>query len=101
MFVSELAAAGVPAIFVPFPAAAGGHQTANARAMVKAGAAAMREEKDLRPGDLLSLASDLLTDEPTRLRMAGAMRERGAGDAADRIARELLELLDGETNGTR
>jgi UDP-N-acetylglucosamine--N-acetylmuramyl-(pentapeptide) pyrophosphoryl-undecaprenol N-acetylglucosamine transferase len=101
MFVSELAAAGVPAIFVPFPAAAGGHQTANATAMVEAGAAAMREEEDLQPGDLLSLATRLLTDEPARLRMAGAMRARGARDAADRIAKELLDLLSSQGNGTR
>lgn len=92
MFVSELAAAGVPAIFVPFPAAAGGHQSANARAMAEAGAAEVREEADLQPGELWSLAARILADEPRRRRMADAARARGAPDAADRIAVELLRL---------
>lgn len=93
MFVSELSAAGVPAVFVPFPAAAGGHQAANARAVVEAGAAVMREEAELRPGELWSLAVKILTDEERRRRMAAAARARGAPDAADRIAAELLRLV--------
>ncbi len=92
MFVAELAAAGVPSILVPFPAAAGGHQTANARAMERAGASVVREEAELRPGELLSLAARILGDEPRRARMAEATRSRGAPDAADRIATELLSL---------
>ncbi len=93
MFVAELAAAGVPAVFVPFPAAAGGHQAANARAMVEAGAAEMREEAALRPGELWSLARALLEDEGRRRRMAAAARVRGAPDAVDRIAAELLRAI--------
>lgn len=92
MFVAELAAAGVPAVFVPFPAAAGGHQMANARAMAEAGAAEVREEADLEAGELWSLAARILADEPRRQRMAEAARARGAPDAADRIAGELLRL---------
>lgn len=93
MFVAELAAAGVPSILVPFPAAAGGHQTANARAMEGAGAAVVREEGALGPGELLSLAAEILSDEPRRSRMAEAARSRGAPEAADRIASELLALV--------
>lgn len=93
MFVAELAAAGVPAILVPFPAAAGGHQSANARAMAAGGAAAVREEAELAPGELWDLARGLMTDEEERRRMAAAARERGAPEAADRIAAELLRLV--------
>lgn len=94
MFVSELAAAGVPALFVPFPAAAGGHQTANARAMAGAGAAVVREEAELRPGEVWRTVIELLGDEARLRRMAEAARSRGAPDAADRIAAELLRLAD-------
>lgn len=97
MFVAELAAAGVPSVLVPFPAAAGGHQTANARAMEEAGAAVVREEAELQPGELLSLAAAILGDEPRRRRMAEAARARGAPDAADRIAAELLALARGSS----
>jgi UDP-N-acetylglucosamine--N-acetylmuramyl-(pentapeptide) pyrophosphoryl-undecaprenol N-acetylglucosamine transferase len=45
--VAEIAAAGLPAIFVPFPWAVDDHQTANARPMTDAGAAALIPEKDL------------------------------------------------------
>lgn len=95
MFVSELAAAGVPAILVPFPAAAGGHQRANAAALAAAGAAVVREEAELGPGQLWNLAAHLMAD-PGRLEgMARAAAARGAPDAADRIARDVLRLAAG------
>jgi UDP-N-acetylglucosamine--N-acetylmuramyl-(pentapeptide) pyrophosphoryl-undecaprenol N-acetylglucosamine transferase len=93
MFLAELAAAGVPAVLVPFPGAAGSHQTANARAVQAAGGAVMREESELQAGELWELACGILGDEPKRLRMAEASGERAAPDAAERIALELLELI--------
>ncbi|HKK08479.1 MAG TPA: UDP-N-acetylglucosamine--N-acetylmuramyl-(pentapeptide) pyrophosphoryl-undecaprenol N-acetylglucosamine transferase [Gemmatimonadota bacterium] len=95
MFVSELAAWGVPAVLVPFPGAADAHQSANAAVLRAAGAAVVREERDLTPGELWSLAAGIVADEPRRGRMSRAARERGAPDAADRIARELLRLAEG------
>jgi len=92
MFVSELAAAGVPGVLVPFPDAADAHQSENARVLEDAGAAVVREEAELRPGELWGLAAEIVADEPRRARMAAAARARGAPDAADRIARALLRL---------
>jgi UDP-N-acetylglucosamine--N-acetylmuramyl-(pentapeptide) pyrophosphoryl-undecaprenol N-acetylglucosamine transferase len=92
MFVSELAASGVPAVLVPYPEAADAHQSENARVLAEAGAAVVREEAELRPGELWGLATAIVADEPLRARMAAAARARGAPDAADRIARELLLL---------
>lgn len=92
MFVSELTAAGVPSVLVPFPGAAGGHQEANARRLSDAGAAEVRLEERLAPGELWSLVRRIAGD-PERLEaMSEAARERGAPDAADRIADELLDL---------
>lgn len=93
MFVAELAAAGVPSVLIPFPGAAGGHQSANARAMEAAGAAVVREEAALAPGELLNLLGEILGQEPRRRQMAEAARRRGAPEAADRIAGDLLRLL--------
>ena len=92
MFVSELAAAAVPAVLVPFPAAAGGHQRANAVACARAGAAVVREEAELGPGQLWNLAARLLADAEKLEAMSRAAAERGAPDAADRIARDVLRL---------
>lgn len=95
MFVAELAAAGVPAVLVPFPAAAGGHQRANARAMEAAGAAVVREEEGLGRGELWRTASEILADAGRRARLSGAARELGSPDAAARIAADLLRLVGG------
>jgi len=86
--VWELAAAGVPAVLVPYPHATGDHQWLNAQHFVRAGGAvAVRE-----PSVAQSLVQELLT-QPERL---GAMREAmlaaARPDAADRVAEELIEL---------
>lgn len=95
--VAELAAAGRPALLVPFAAAADGHQKRNAEAMVGAGAAAMLNEPDLDvEGRLLETLTKLLND-PARLQaMSLAARSQAHPDAADRIARKLVELAKSE-----
>ena len=94
MFLAELQAAGVPAVLVPFPGA-GAHQVTNARAVEAAGAAIMRLEPELKPGELWELVLGLLGDEGRLAAMAEAAGERGAPDAAERIAFELLRLAAG------
>jgi len=49
MTVSEVAAMGVPAIFIPLPSAIDDHQTANARYLTDAGAGLLLMQKDLNP----------------------------------------------------
>jgi UDP-N-acetylglucosamine--N-acetylmuramyl-(pentapeptide) pyrophosphoryl-undecaprenol N-acetylglucosamine transferase len=94
MFVAELCGAGRPSVLVPYPAAAGAHQTANARALADVGAAEVREEWDLAPGELWNLCCELLADESRLHRMSEAARERGAPGASLDIAETLLTLLD-------
>ncbi len=53
MTVSEVAAAGVPAIFIPLPSAIDDHQTANARYLTDAGAGLLLMQKDLNATTLL------------------------------------------------
>jgi UDP-N-acetylglucosamine:LPS N-acetylglucosamine transferase len=58
----------------------------------------MRLESELKPGELWDVACGLLTDEGRRARMARAALERGAPDAAERIAFELLDLAAAESS---
>lgn len=95
MFCSELAAAGVPALLVPFPAAAGDHQRHNAAALASAGAARLLEEASMASGELWGTVLELLREDRRLASMAKAMRARGRPDAAQRIARELLDLAAG------
>jgi UDP-N-acetylglucosamine--N-acetylmuramyl-(pentapeptide) pyrophosphoryl-undecaprenol N-acetylglucosamine transferase len=88
--VWELAAAGRPAILVPYPFATGDHQAANARHFVRAGGAIMVPELDL--DDVPELVRTLL-DDPKRLRsMSEAMLRAARPEAAAEIADRLLAL---------
>jgi len=53
MTVSEVAAAGIPAIFIPLPSAIDDHQTANARYLADAGAGLILLQKDLNAASLV------------------------------------------------
>ena len=94
MSLAELCAAGRPAVLVPLPTSAGGHQLTNARALAEAGAAEVREEGGLEAGELWSLCREILTDDGRLARMSEAAASRGRPDAALDIAREMLTLLD-------
>jgi UDP-N-acetylglucosamine--N-acetylmuramyl-(pentapeptide) pyrophosphoryl-undecaprenol N-acetylglucosamine transferase len=91
--VAEEAAAGKPALLIPFAAATDEHQRRNAEAMVAAGAAVMLEEKELIiPDKLLWILAGLVGD-PTRLAVMGAAaRTQAHPGAAERIADRLAEL---------
>ena len=84
--VAELAAVGVPAVLVPLPIAPNDHQTANAAALVRAGAAVLVPDAELTAERLAAVLESLLAD-PGRL---AAMGEAGLGmarpDAAERVA---------------
>jgi UDP-N-acetylglucosamine--N-acetylmuramyl-(pentapeptide) pyrophosphoryl-undecaprenol N-acetylglucosamine transferase len=91
--VAELAAAGKPALLVPFAAAADDHQKRNAEEMVNAGAAVMLTEADLADeGKLLRSLVDLLTAPQRLAAMGAAARTQAHPDAARRIATRLAEL---------
>jgi UDP-N-acetylglucosamine--N-acetylmuramyl-(pentapeptide) pyrophosphoryl-undecaprenol N-acetylglucosamine transferase len=93
--VSELAVAGLPAIFVPFPYAVDDHQVGNARYLTDAGAARLIIQRDLTPERLADELSELLADPARRLAMATAGRAKAKTDAAERIADACLEVARG------
>ncbi len=90
--VFELAAAGLPAVFVPFPFATHDHQTTNARSMVAAKAARLVPQDQLTPEGLVALAEELFTDRKTLRAMALASLEQAMPQAAETIAKELETL---------
>jgi UDP-N-acetylglucosamine--N-acetylmuramyl-(pentapeptide) pyrophosphoryl-undecaprenol N-acetylglucosamine transferase len=90
--VAELAAAGVPAILVPFPAAVDDHQTRNAEYAVRAGAARLLPEAGLTPISLAATLRELLEQGRPRLeQMAHAARRSAIVDADVRLAEACLQ----------
>ncbi|HNZ02943.1 MAG TPA: undecaprenyldiphospho-muramoylpentapeptide beta-N-acetylglucosaminyltransferase [Myxococcota bacterium] len=91
--VSEVAVAGLPALYVPFAAATDDHQAANAADMVTAGAAMMIRESEFDTGKVAGLVTEVLSD-PVRLSaMSSAALAAARPDAADRIAEGILGMV--------
>lgn len=88
--VWELAAAGLPAVLVPYPHATSDHQTKNARYFERGGGAVLVPEEELYTAP--EIVDALLGDDGRRGEMAAAMRRLAREDAAARIAEELIEL---------
>jgi UDP-N-acetylglucosamine--N-acetylmuramyl-(pentapeptide) pyrophosphoryl-undecaprenol N-acetylglucosamine transferase len=87
--VWEVAAAGKPALLVPYPHATADHQAKNAEYFARGGGAVVVLERDL---DLRRQVDELLA-HPQRLEsMSAAMLALAKPDAADVVARELIAL---------
>jgi UDP-N-acetylglucosamine--N-acetylmuramyl-(pentapeptide) pyrophosphoryl-undecaprenol N-acetylglucosamine transferase len=86
--VWELAAAGLPAVLVPYPHATGDHQYANAT-WFDGGAIVIRETELER---VPPLVRELLANPARLAAMREEMLRRARPDAADRVAEELIAL---------
>jgi UDP-N-acetylglucosamine--N-acetylmuramyl-(pentapeptide) pyrophosphoryl-undecaprenol N-acetylglucosamine transferase len=91
MTVAELAAAGRPAVLVPFSAAAEGHQLANARALSKAGAAETVPEDKLETNRFAGVIAELFSDRGRLARMGENARKIAKPQAAKLLAELLFE----------
>jgi UDP-N-acetylglucosamine--N-acetylmuramyl-(pentapeptide) pyrophosphoryl-undecaprenol N-acetylglucosamine transferase len=92
--VFEIAAAGRPAILIPYPHATADHQAKNARWMQDAGAAVVLPDAELDPARLRAEVQALL-DDPARLaRMADGARSVARPGAAAAIAAEVLAAME-------
>ena len=81
--LAELAATGRPALLIPFPAAAAGHQEENASAAARAGAAVCLPERSLSAGSLARALTDLM---PPGSGAAAGPRVAAAGPARARLS---------------
>lgn len=90
---AELTAAGRPAILIPFPRSAGGHQERNAEQIARGGGAVVIRETDLTPESLAGSVGSLLAEAGRLGKMAAASAALGAPDAASRVVDIADKLL--------
>jgi len=88
----EIAAWHIPSLLIPLPHAAQDHQRKNAYEYAQSGAAEVIEETNLKPYLLLAEIRQLLADKDRMQEMRIAAQKFARLDAADKIARELLQL---------
>jgi len=86
MTIAELQAAGLGALLVPLAVATDDHQTKNAEAMARIGAARVLPERELTPDALGACIAELTADRARMLKMAQAARSVRNIDAASRMA---------------
>ena len=91
--LTELTACGRPAILIPYPHAAGDHQSANARALVVKGAALMVPQSELKGNSLATLIRNMIYDHHQLVTMASAAKALGIQGAADSILKECREVI--------
>jgi len=94
--VSELAAVGLGAIFVPFPHAVDDHQTANANYLVKADAAEIIQQSDLDAKKLAQIIEQI-ANRAQCLEMAINAKKQGKPDATEKVAAYCIKAA-GFTN---
>jgi len=91
--LAELAAMRVPALLIPFPAAADNHQFYNAWAFVESGAARMLEQERASPDVLIKMVAGLIENAEQRDTIKKSLARWHQSDAAERIAAEIFDTL--------
>ena len=92
--VADISVIGRPSILIPYAAATGDHQTANARGLAEAGGAIVVQEKRLDVAGLSAQMAAILNDEGRAMAMARAALSQGRPDATVR----LVALVEGLVN---
>lgn len=93
MALSEITAAGLPSILIPYPHATGNHQLLNARSVEEAGAAIVVEESEMKKNLRASLGG-LLEDDHRRNELSSRALKLGRPGAAQEIAHTILGRLN-------
>lgn len=87
--LAEILAFGKPSVLLPYPHATANHQEHNARVVEKAGACMVELDSD--PNDLWNKVESILFNETKLAKMAAAAKSLGMPDAADQIAKIILD----------
>ncbi|MEN6370884.1 MAG: undecaprenyldiphospho-muramoylpentapeptide beta-N-acetylglucosaminyltransferase [Armatimonadota bacterium] len=90
--IAEITACGVPSVLIPFPYAHADHQTKNAEAVARAGAAIAVAEKGLTGSVLTGIIIELAADKEKISKMAEASRKLGRPNAALDITKIIRDL---------
>jgi UDP-N-acetylglucosamine--N-acetylmuramyl-(pentapeptide) pyrophosphoryl-undecaprenol N-acetylglucosamine transferase len=91
--ISEVAVCGLPSILVPYPHATEDHQDANARELVRVGAAVLVPDAELTPDVFATTVLALVGDAGRLASMAERASEWAKPDAADRFASLVVEAV--------
>ena len=94
---TEIAAAGRPAIFIPFKAALDDHQTANADAVVACGGALILQEGEADAPKLAATLEQLLSKPERLAKMGKAARTAGQQNATELILAALSDLAQSKS----
>ena len=90
--IFEIAASGLPGIIIPLTGSAQEHQRENAYAYAKSGAAAVIEERNLKPHILKSEIDRLFAGKEEMANMSESAKQFAKPNAAEKIAREIIRL---------
>ena len=92
--VSEMMAAGVASILIPFPFAVDDHQTANGQFLVNAGAAKLKPQSELNAQNLLEELNHLRENRELLIEMSKAARSLAKPDSAKVVAKYCIEAIN-------
>ena len=95
--IADLTVIGRPAILIPFAAAAGDHQVANAKGMLEAEAAVLIREDAATPENLTQFIHMILLDGPAATKMSISALKLGKPEAAETLADMISDLTTKET----
>jgi UDP-N-acetylglucosamine--N-acetylmuramyl-(pentapeptide) pyrophosphoryl-undecaprenol N-acetylglucosamine transferase len=90
--VSEVAVAGLPAIFIPLPHAVDDHQTKNTQSLVQAGGAVLIPQSQFNAVDLAKLLQQWIDDETQLVAMSNAAKSAAILDATEQVANACSAL---------
>jgi UDP-N-acetylglucosamine--N-acetylmuramyl-(pentapeptide) pyrophosphoryl-undecaprenol N-acetylglucosamine transferase len=93
--VTELAAAGRPALMIPLPNSIDDHQMANADSLASKGGGWVMSESAFTPENAAERLASILSDSTGLARAAAAARAAARTDAAERLADLVLGLVPG------
>jgi UDP-N-acetylglucosamine--N-acetylmuramyl-(pentapeptide) pyrophosphoryl-undecaprenol N-acetylglucosamine transferase len=93
--VAEIAVAGLPAVFVPYPGAIDDHQALNAKPLIEAGAATLVRDAEACGDRLAAEIDPLIDDAALRAERSKRAASLGRPNAAQHLAEWVLDVAEG------
>ena len=90
---AEITAVGAASLMVPYPHAAGDHQTYNAKKLAKSGAGMILPDSELSADSLHELVGSLMCDGGKLAKIRAAAKDLATRDVAEQVAREIVALV--------
>jgi len=91
---AEIASLGIPSVMIPYPFAAGDHQTSNAASFANKNASVMMKDDQVTPASLAGVVESLFSNRDRLKAMGEAARRLACPDAAADIVREVIQVCE-------